>query len=109
MAVLRMPVRADIPAYTFKIDLEGTVYTLGFRHNLRFNCWIMDISDETGNPIVMGTPVQTDVDILGRFIFASLPPGQFMVIDETGQQRNPSRDDFGGEVKLFYAESNEFV
>jgi len=95
MAVIEMPVRADLPAFTFKQDLEGTVFTFDFRFNVRFNNWIMDISDEQGNPIILGTPVQTDVDILSRFIFDGLPPGQFVVIDETGAQRNPDRENFG--------------
>lgn len=108
MAVIEMPIRADLPAYTFKQELEGTVYTFEFRYNERFACWIMDISDETGDkPIVLGTPVQTDVDILSRFIIAELPPGQFIILDETGSQRNPDRENFGVEVKLFYVESNE--
>lgn len=109
MAVVEMPVRNDLPDYQFKQELEGTVYTFNFRYNERFACWIMDISDETNeNPIILGTPVQTDVDILSRFIFSELPPGQFICIDETGEQRNPDRDNFGIEVKLFYVESTEF-
>ena len=109
MATFEMPVRSDLPSYTFKQELEGTVYTFGFRYNERFAAWIMDISDETGNPIILGTPVLTDVDILSRFPYESLPPGQFLCIDETGQQRNPDRDDFGDEIKLLYLESSEFA
>ena len=109
MATIEMPVRNDLPSYTFKQELEGSVFTFEFRFNVRFDCWIMDISDETGdNALILGTPVQTEVDILSRFIFAELPPGQFVVLDETGQQRNPDRDNFGIEVKLFYVESTDF-
>lgn len=108
MAVIEMPIRNDLPAYNFKQELEGSVFTFEFRYNERFACWIMDISDETGDtPIILGTPVQTDVDILSRFILAELPPGQFVVLDETGAQRDPDRDNFGIEVKLFYVESTE--
>lgn len=109
MAIVEMPVRNDLPAFDFKQELEGTVFTFAFRFNVRFNAWIMDILDETGDvPIILGTPVFTDVDILSRFIYDTLPPGQFVVLDETGAQRNPDRDNFGGEVKLFYVESVEF-
>lgn len=108
MAVLELPVRADLPAYTFKQELEGGVFTFEFRYNERFVAWIMDISDEQGVPIILGTPVLTDVDILSRFISEELPLGQFICIDESGAQRNPDRDNFGGEVKLLYLESTEF-
>ena len=109
MAILEMPVRSDLPAFTFKQELEGTVYTFNFRFNERFGCWIMDIQDEQGADILLGIPVQTDVDIASRFLGTNLPPGQFVCIDESGEQRNPDRDDFGGEIKLMYLESNEFA
>ena len=109
MAVFELPVRSDLPAYTFKQELEGSVYTFGFRFNERFGVWIMDISDEVGSPIILGTPVYTDVNILGRFPYESLPPGFFVCIDQTGEQRNPSRDDFGNEIKLLYLESSELA
>ena len=108
MAILEMPVRSDLPAFTFKQELEGTVYTFDFRYNERFECWIMDISTEQGTPILQGTPVQTDVDIASRFLDPRLPKGHFAVIDETGEQRNPDRETFGGEVKLFYLDTTEF-
>lgn len=109
MAILEMPVRSDLPSFTFKQELEGTVYTFDFRYNVRFECWIMDIRTEQGADILLGIPVQTDVDIASRFLDARLPRGQFAVIDETGAQRNPDRETFGGEVKLFYLESTEFA
>jgi hypothetical protein len=108
MAVFELPVRADLPDFTFKQELDGVVYTFNFRFNVRFGYWIWDLSDEVGNPILLGVPVMTDVDIASRFLMPEMPPGQFVVIDESGEQRNPDRTNFGGEVKMFYLDEAEF-
>ncbi len=107
MATLELPVRSDLPAFTFRQELEGSVYTLGFRFNERIAQWIMDILSEQEVPIVMGIPVLTEVEMTERFKYLSIPQGYFVCIDETGKQRNPDRDTFGDEVKLLYVESTE--
>lgn len=106
--IIELPVRSDLPAYSFKHNLDGTVYTMSFRFNERMPAWIMDISTEQDEPIVLGIPIYTNTDFLGRFITPGLPPGQFLCIDESGEKRDPDRDTFGGEVKLFYADAEEF-
>jgi len=105
MALVELPVRSDIPQYQFRIDLEGTVYTLRFKWNTRMERWIMDIADEQDNDLLNGIPVHSSVDLKQRFRQTTLPPGLFLAFDETGAVRNPDRDTFGNEVKLFYEEA----
>lgn len=105
MAILEIPVRSDIPSYQFRIELDGTIYTLRFKWNTRMEIWIMDIADEQDNDLLNGIPVYTDVDLKQRFRQETLPPGLFVAYDETGARRNADRDTFGNEVKLFYQEA----
>ena len=105
MAILEMPVRGDVPEYQFRLELQGTVYTFRFKWNTRMERWIMDIADEQDNDILNGIVVQANVDLKQRFRQTTLPPGLFLAFDETGAARNPDRDTFGNEVKLFYEES----
>lgn len=107
MAIFEMPVRNDIAAYSFKIELDLVIYTLSFRYNKRMSSWIMDIADEQESPILMGIPVQTNVALINRFIDEQLPPGQFLCLDETGDQRSPDRDNFGLDIKLLYLDRSE--
>ena len=106
MAIIELPVRGDLPSFEFKIELEGVVYTLKFRWNERMARWLFSIANEVGQDIVAGLPVQTDVDIKGRFKGSTLPPGLFLSLDETGAQRNPDRETFGEEVKFLYEEAS---
>lgn len=102
-----IPLRTDVPAYTQEIVIAGTVYVIGIRYNARMTRWIMDIMDSSGAAIVMGIPLLVTVPMAYRFVgrVANFPPVQFMVIDETGQERNPTRDTLGSDIKLLFAEA----
>lgn len=105
MAIVEIPVRSDIPAYKFQITLEGTVYTLNFHFNLRLDRWVMDINDVDEVNIVTGIPLLYGLPLTDRYKNEKLPLGKFVVTDETGDQRNPTRDALGEDFKLLYKES----
>lgn len=100
--ILLIPIRNDLPAYSYQITLESVVYTLTFRFNARMNRWLMDIADQTENPICMGLPMLVNFPLIERFQNDSLPPGSFLVLDESGNNQNPDRDSWSNNVKLFY-------
>jgi len=102
MAVFELPVRSDIPAYQFRQELDGSVYTLRFRWSERSCRWIMDIADEQNTDIIVGLPIHTERDVKSRFVGEGVPPGDFISLDLAGNQRSPDRDTFGTDVKLFY-------
>lgn len=107
MATIEIPVRNDIFAYSIKVTLENLVYTLRFRWNSRIEKWVMDVNDGSDEPLLSGLILFTGIPLTHRFIgvIEGLPPGQFMMIDETGQDRDADKDTFGNDVKLIYTES----
>lgn len=104
MATVELPVRSDIAAYQFQAELDAIVYTFNFRWNERMNTWFFSIGNEEQVEILSGIPVQTNVDLKGRFRQAELPQGVFIAYDETGKARNPDRTNFGSEIKFLYEE-----
>lgn len=106
MATLIIPVRADLPAYKFQIDLEAKLYTFKFRYNERMDRWVMDIADENENALLSGIAILTDWDLIGRFKNDALPPGTFLAMDESGERKYAAREDLGNDIKLFYIESD---
>lgn len=105
MAQLEIPVRSDFKAYSFQIDLEGTVYTLRFRFNQRMERWIMDIATAADEDILNGIVVLTGVPLTDKYVYETLPPGRFIAIDQSGEGRNAGADDLGNDVRLIYEES----
>lgn len=105
MAVLLMPIRSDLPSYEFQIDLEGSLYTFRFKFNRRMERWSMDIADENGVALLVGIPLHIDLDLIRRFKNTGLPPGNFYLVDESGEGKPATRETMGGDHKLFYIEA----
>lgn len=105
MAVVEMPVRSDVKAYEFQIELDGVIYTLKFHFNSRAERWVMDIADFGGTELITGLFLLTNIDLNAQFVGEDIPPGRFILIDETGAERNPGFDDLGNDIKLLYEEA----
>lgn len=105
MAMIELPVRFDIPAYSFRTDLDGTIYTLHFNYNRRMNRWMMGIGDAAGNDIVRGIVMLINWPLTLQYTNDAMPKGQFILVDESGEDKNPGRVDLGGDVKLLYQEA----
>lgn len=104
MLYFEVPLRSDIPSYIQKVSLDETVYMLTFRYNARLGRWIMDINTVAGVALLSGLPLIQGMPLTYRFVgrTEAFPPGQFWVIDETGQGRDPDRDTLGRDIKLIY-------
>lgn len=106
MATLTIPVRSDVKAYQFQMDLEGIIYTLDFGFNTRSGRWYMSIYNQTAETLLIGDiPILINIPLHDQYIDVDLPPGRFIAIDETGQNKEATVNNFGTEIKLFYEES----
>lgn len=105
MALLEITTNSDSENYDFEIDLEGTVYTLEFAYNKRRDLWNMSIIDLSENILLASIPLLVDIPLTDQYVNEELPPGRFILLDETGEQRDPGRNDLGETIKLFYEES----
>jgi len=104
MQYFEIPLRSDIPSYSQKATLDEVSYTLSFRFNARMDKWIMDISSSAGVALLTGVPLMMGMPLTYRFVGRTVdfPPGQFWIIDETDQGRDPGRDTLGLNIKLIY-------
>jgi hypothetical protein len=105
MAWLEIPTRSDIPAYSFKIQLEKTTYQITLTFNDRMNKWTMTLANNIGEPFVSPVPLAVNWDLFGRFAYSGMPPGKFYAFSTDGTFVDPARFDLGGRVKLLYRES----
>lgn len=105
MALIEIPTRSDLKAYEFQIELDGAVYTLGFRYNERMDRWIMDISSAVGTELLNGVVLLTNIPLTDDYVIDGAPPGRFICEDRTGQNADAGRDDLGNNIRLLYEES----
>lgn len=106
MQVFDMNIRNDLPAYTFKVDLTGVIFTVRVRYNTRMARWICDVADASDNDIINGLPLILDDNIYLRFAaLAGLPVGQLVAIDNRNNaQEQPTRYSFGTTHSLLYVD-----
>lgn len=105
MALIEIPTRSDLKAYEFQIELDGDIYTLGFRYNERMQNWVMDIADGLGNEILNGIVLLTNVPLTDDYVIEGLPPGRFICDDRTGENKDAGEEDLGNDVRLLYEEA----
>lgn len=107
MAVLEIPVAAELLFFTQRTVLDGVPYTITVRFNTRMDRWLLDVLDEDGADLLLGLPLVADWILTANFKgrVPGLFKGDLYVLDTTGQGRVADRDNFGKDVKLFYQEA----
>lgn len=66
----------------------------------------MDISNAAGVLLLAGIALISGIPLTYKWreTIAGMPPGHFLIFDETGAGRSPDMDTFGNEIKLVYYE-----
>lgn len=105
MAIQRIFTRNDIPDYSQRVELDGTIFILSFRYSLRPDRWFLDVQDEQANNLIMGIPLQTGVGLISRFRIPGQPTNEFLIFNREGDNRNPGRSDLGDSHQLLYNEA----
>lgn len=106
MAVVKLPLDSLNLSYEFKVDLDGTTYTVAIRFNSRSAVWIMDLKTVNDDSIIMGIPLLLGSDLFGRFKDSRLPPGTFLMVNLESDVEEASETNLGTEVLLLYEEAN---
>lgn len=97
-----MPLLRNTPKFRQTVELDQVIFTLSMSFNTAMNTWIMSILDAEEKAILMGIPMQHGIPLtLQEQNVEGLPPGSFLLIDESGQQR-PLTLDSPTNIKLVY-------
>lgn len=86
---------------TLTITLNSVVYTLRLQWNVYQNCWIMDISDGNGVPLVQGIPIVTGADLLEQFEYLGIG-GEFVAQTTNNIDAVPTFTNLGTSGNLYY-------
>lgn len=100
--MVKLPLRNDVPAFSFQTDLDGTTYNFKFRYNTRMDRWIFDILTAENETILTGIPVLLGTLLTGRFRDERLPAGDFFAINLQDENAEGGRDDLGTNVLILY-------
>lgn len=97
-----IPLRSDLPHYTFQVELDSASYEFEVRWNEAAAGWIMSIFTSDAQPLITGLRLVVDWSLAGRYADARLPPGKLIALDTSGAHADPTRNDLGSRVILLY-------
>lgn len=100
--IIRIPVNPDQTYFEFRTTIEEVDFVFSFRWNNRMLRWIMDIKDSEETALLLGQPLNVNVDYLARFKVDGLPSNQILFVDATGNEEEAGVDDLGDSHFLGY-------
>lgn len=107
MAIVTLPLRSDLSAYSFQVELDAKSYGFVFRWNEREGAWYFDIYDGEGELLRAGMKVVIDFPLIVRATSKDLPPGKLFAVDTSGALDAPGLEDLGARVQVVYYEASE--
>lgn len=84
---------------TLKVKLNGTIYTLTIVYR---GMWVMDIADQSGNPLVCGLALVTGADLLAQFAYLGLGGAMRVASDGADQGAVPTYTNLGQKSHLYW-------
>ena len=105
MASYVLPLRTDLPAYRFQVELEGRTYGLRLRWNERAAAWFLSVLTADDALLLSGVKVVVGVPLLRRHVDSRLPPGELMALDTARADAEAGLEELGARVVLTYTEA----
>jgi len=90
------------PFQEFKVPLDNVDYNFRIQWNERSEFWTLDILNSARTLIVGGLVLRSNYSILDQYANEDLPQGNLKVLDQGGSGIDPTSDDLGDRVVLFY-------
>lgn len=97
-----LPLRTDLPRYSFRVELDGARYEFSMEWNDRAGAWFFDLADAEGDLIVTSIRVGVDYPLLDSYTDDRIPPGILLAVDSQKLDLDPGRQDLGDRVQMIY-------
>lgn len=104
MALRELPLRNDVEAFRYRVDLDSRTYGIFISWNERDARWMIYLSD-SANTEIASSVLLLNVDLWTRFRLPNTPPGVMFLIDPTGSTEECGRFDLGSRCRLIYSEA----
>ena len=84
----------------FSISLTGTTYGMTVKWSPPSSCWVIDIADINGEPLISGIPMITGIDLLQQYEYVGIA-ASLVVQTDFAPDQVPGFDDLGKTGHLF--------
>lgn len=97
-----IPLRPNLPSYDEQIQLDGVLYTLQVKWNVRYSTWFLTVLDGNADTVLVGGKAIRANFPLAPYTTARQPPGAQVPVDTSQQGLDPVLTDLGTRVHLLY-------
>lgn len=87
---------------TFSIALGGVQYNWRLYWLMPAGCWVVNIADQTGSPIINGIPLVTGVNLLGQYGYTAMGKATLFVRSDQQPDAVPDWNSLGTTGHLYY-------
>jgi hypothetical protein len=101
MNVYEIPVVGSRPT-SFPISLAGSLYIWRLYWNVPAQCWIVNIADQSANPLISGIPLVTGANLLEQYGYTALGRATLFVLSDHQPQAVPDFTNLGTTGHLYY-------
>jgi len=105
MALIELPLRNDVDSFEYRINLDGSTYTLSFAWNTRDERWFIYLRTGAREDIAF-SPLLLNADLWSRFKLSAAPQGVMFLMDPSLQPHECGRYELGSRCKLLYSEAS---
>ena len=108
--MLVLPIDSTDKNFDVDMDLEGSLFRFRCFYNNRAAAWFCDVIDgATLEPIFTGQRLTTGRMLMQNYVGQDKWPGAVYVLDTTGTQADPAKENLGIDVLLIYLSADEFA
>lgn len=86
---------------TLSVSLAGTVYSLRMSWCKFSQCWVGEIADSSGNPLLQGFPLVTGTNLLGQYAYKGIG-GALVVASDGDPDAVPTFTNLGRQGHLYF-------
>lgn len=102
MSILQIPVDSTQAAFEQTMVLDGINYLLRIYWNTRDESWYLDLFATNETSIICGLKLVVNYDFIGFYVQTDVPPGMFILYDDTNSEIPCGRNDLGNRCILLY-------
>jgi hypothetical protein len=85
----------------FSIKLAGVSYKIRVYWNRLGACWVLDLADRHGTPLLLGIPLVTGIDLLAQHRHLGIA-GSLLVQTDYAPDEVPAFDNLGTHGRLYF-------
>lgn len=109
MTILSIPVFSEQASFTQTIPIDGITYKLQIYWNVRDEHWFFSLYLPDDTLVLTGIKMPVNFTLLNSFSGENVPPGDFLLYDDSGNNEPCGRDELGDRCLLLYITGDDEI